>query len=667
MSNHIKLALAVSAALSMSGCLEVEDNNNNDDVVAALEAQNQLLQDQNTANALPITLSGTLKGATDDVDLSDAQVSIKFAGEWSTPVSIVDAKILLEKQPAYSDFTLKVESPSEAFVAMTYKSLTRLSGQGQVVNQDLGEILVGKPKEKVLTLLQTGENTFVEDLAVYPLYEVEHQGYNIHNLVLQQPEDLATFTKETGEYKLMLAEGIPTEIHAELDVDSDGVNDFELEIGQSGLASQLLSSSKVWAEDTLYLKEINQLNEYNLRLTILNEQGEVLEGARVSSENNDHGNAYFDYDSVTGQYVLETAYRGGLNVEIPSFQVGELHYTSAEIGLYETEFEQQYRVSISGSQYRDFRTEVVEGELNLAVNLSTFSYESPSIEVLSKNVKDSSLEVFYSAPVALVEEDNVQTSVELTATAVVTIIPGNTLNDQGVTPGTTYVSVAPEAIDTSVELTLNGTKLTASPAAELADGEYQYRVGDLVNVIADEEQNVYSDDSEVFTVSKSAFNVNDVVLDNKNYTTDGALIVAKNTADVAVNCNWCGGSGSVKLYMPTSIRNLNELTYTLTSYTNNGVAQDYHRIIRVITNGQLYSTNKELLLKAAQNENINSNYYYYYPQVGTSLDSGYRYSNYTYLNLNDDVVGSENSMTFDYSYTTKEGDTQTGTITYKVR
>ena len=666
MSNHIKLALAVSAALSMSGCLEVEDNNNNDDVVAALEAQNQLLQDQNTTNALPITLSGTLKGATDDVDLSDAQVSIKFSGEWSIPVPISDTKILLEKQPAYSDFTLKVDSPSEAFVAMTYKSLTKLSGQGQVVNQALGELIVGKPKEKVLTLLQTGENTFVEDLSVYPLYEVSNnQGYDAYRLVLQQPDDLASFTKETGEYKLTLAEGIPTEIHAKLDVDSDGVNDFELELDQNGTASQLLSASKVWAEDTLYLNEINQLNEYSLRLTVLDEQGEVLEGARVSSGNNDNGNAYFDYHSATGQYVLDAAYRGYLSVEIPSFKVGDLNYTSADVNIYETEFEQQYTVSISGSQYRDFKTEVVEGELNLAVNLSTFSYQSPSIEVLSNNVKDTTLELFYSAPVALVEESNKQTSVELLANDFVTIIPGNTQNDEGITPGTTYVSIEQVAVDTSVELTFNGTKLTASPVSELVDGEYQYRVGKLVNVIADKEENVNSDDSEAFNVSKAAFNVNDVVLDNRNHTTNGALIVAKNTADVAVNCGWCGNSNNVVLYTPTSINNLNELTFTLTSYIENGVAQDYQREIRVVADGHPYYANKTFLLKAAQNESLSYNYYY--PQVGTSLDSGYRYSNYTYIYLADDMVGSENSVTFDYTYTTKDGDTQTGTVTYKVR
>ncbi|AQS35551.1 hypothetical protein Sps_00331 [Shewanella psychrophila] len=667
MSNHIKLAMAISATLTLSACLEVEDNKNNDAVVAALEAQNQLLQDQNNASAKPITLSGTLIGATEGVALSDAQVSIKFAEGWSTPVSITDSKLFLDKQPANSDFMLKVESPSGSFVTMAYKGMTKGGAQGQLVSQDLGEITLGKPKEKLLTLLHSGENTYVEGLDLYPVYVVDDYPnyYMSYPLKLQQPEFTADFTKEIGEYKLILPEGIPTEIHANLDIDSDGINDFELELGQNGSTSKLLSSSKIWAEGLLYLKEVNQLKEYSLRLTLLNGEGEALGGARVSSANNDHGNAYFEYDSTSGQYVLDVAYRGALNVEIPSFKVGTLNYTSAEVSINQTEFEQQYNVYISDSQYHSFLTEVVAGELNLVVNLSTFSYQSPSIKVLSKTTRNTDFEIFYSAPVALVEEEDIQTSVMLVATDSVKVIPGNIQNEEGVSPGTTYLMSEHKIIGTDVALSLNGTKLTASPVDELIDGEYQYRVGELVNVIASNEEDVYNDDSNPLYVYNISFNINDVVLDNRNFTTNGSLIVSKNTADETVICGWCGASNSVSLYFPTSINNLHELTLTMTSYKEHGVSNDYHNEIKVVVAGELYSTSKQYLLKAAQNENINSSSIY--PQTGTSLESGYRYSNYTYLHLEDDVVNNENSATFDYSYTTKEGVHQTGTMTYKVK
>lgn len=668
MSNNIKIVLAVSAALSLSGCLEVEDNNNNDNVVAALEAQNQLLQNQIDANVAPINLSATIKGATADVDLSDAQVSIKFAGEWSAPVNITSAKLLLTKQAANSDFLLKVTSPSAAFVSMTFKGMTKTSSQGQIISQDLGEILVGKPKEKQLTLLQTGKNSYVENLELYPQYVVNNSSpyYSPYKLELLQPESLAVYTKETGEYKLVLPEGISTELHAKLDVDSDGVNDFELELGQNGSATKLLSANKVWAENTLYLKEVNQLREYNLRLSLLDGEGSTLEGARVSTNDNDNGNAYFAYDAATSQYVLDTRYRGYLTVKIPSFTVGDVSYTSAEMTISPTDFDKQYRVQVSGNQYQSFVTEVVDGKLNLVVGLSAFSYQSPSITALSQKVKDNKLDVFYSAPVELIKVDGKQVSVTLASVNALKVIPGNTTNDQGVLPGSTSVKRDNKTLESQVSLTLNGTKLTATPtSATLEDGEYEYRVGKLVNVISGQEEDVSNDNINALNVYKTSFSINDVVLDNVNYTTNGALIVAKNTADVAVSCGWCGGSSSVRVYFPLSINSLSDLTLTMTSYTANGVNIAANNVIQVVQSGYLGNVNKQYLLKAAQNENIT--YDSISPLRGTSLESGYKYSSYAYLYLEDDTASRANSATFDYSYTTKAGERKTGTITLKVK
>lgn len=670
MSNNIKIALAVSAALSLSGCLEVEDKNN-DGVVAALEAQNKLLQGQIDANIAPINLSATIKGASADVDLSDAQVSIKFSGEWSAPVNITNAKLLLTKQAANSDFLLKVTSPSAAFVSMTFKGMTKTSSQGQVISQDLGEILVGKPKEKLLTLLETGKNSYVENLEIYPQYVVNNSPYNspynysLYNLELLQPESFAVYTKETGEYKLVLPEGISTELHAKLDVDSDGVSDFELELGQDGSATKLLSASKVWAENTLYLKEVNQLREYNLRLSLLDGEGVALKGARVSTSDNDNGNAYFAYDTTSSQYVLDTRYRGALTVKIPSFTLGNLSYTSAEMTIYSTDFEKQYRVQVSGNQYQNFVTEIVDGKLNLVVALSTFSYQSPSITALSQKVKDNKLEVFYSAPVELIKENGKQVSVTLASVNALKVILGNTTNDQGVSPGSTSVKRDNKTLESQVTLTLNGTKLTASPnPASLDDGEYEYRIGKLVNVISGQQEDVSNDNLSRFDVYKNSFSINDIVLDNTNYTTNGALVVGKNTADVAVSCSWCGSNSNVRAYFPMSINSLREFTLTMTSYTTNGVNIAANNVIQVVQSGYLGNVNKQYLLKAAHNENVI--YDSVSPLRGTSLESGYRYSSNAYLYLEDDTASRTNSATFDYSYTTKAGESKTGTISLKI-
>ncbi|NRB22219.1 hypothetical protein [Shewanella sp.] len=119
-------------------------------------------------------------------------------------------------------------------------------------------------------------------------------------------------------------------------------------------------------------------------------------------------------------------------------------------------------------------------------------------------------------------------------------------------------------ITSEVVLTLNGTKLTASPVGELVDGEYQYRIGNLVNVIAGDEEDVYNDDSNTFYVNNAKFNINDLVLDNSY----------------------------AKLYFPLSINNLNELTLSLVSYTADGVSTEYDDEIKVVVDGKLYAGNK---------------------------------------------------------------------------
>lgn len=255
-------------------------------------------------------------------------------------------------------------------------------------------------------------------------------------------------------------------------------------------------------------------------------------------------------------------------------------------------------------------------------------------------------------------------SAEILVTAAVRVILGNAQHDEGISPGTTYISNDHKVMTSEVVLTLNGTKLTASPVGELVDGEYQYRIGNLVNVIAGDEEDVYNDDSNTFYVNNAKFNINDLVLDNSNFTTNGALIISKNTADEMATCVWCGGYSYAKLYFPLSINNLNELTLSLVSYTADGVSTEHDDEIKVVVDGRLYAGNKAYILKSASNETISNNNIY--PVTGTSLASGYRYSNNTSLYLADDTESQANSATFDYNYTTKEGVQHTGTITYKV-
>lgn len=112
---------------------------------------------------------------------------------------------------------------------------------------------------------------------------------------------------------------------------------------------------------------------------------------------------------------------------------------------------------------------------------------------------------------------------------------------------------------------------------------------------------------------------------------------------------------------------MKDFTLTLTSYVENGVNNEIYKVFNVVKNDALLDNlYKKYVVKAAENERIDRNSISI--QTGTSLASGYRYStDIYYVYLYDDTASQSNSATFDYSYTTKAGVTQTGTVTYKVK
>ncbi|MCW9017165.1 MAG: hypothetical protein OQJ89_09385, partial [Kangiellaceae bacterium] len=95
MNKISKVAVATAVSLALGGCLEVEDNNNNADVVAALEAQGE-------ANLAPITLFGKVINAADNLPVGEARVSIKVGTEWREPV-VVSGEFSFTELPVNTD------------------------------------------------------------------------------------------------------------------------------------------------------------------------------------------------------------------------------------------------------------------------------------------------------------------------------------------------------------------------------------------------------------------------------------------------------------------------------------------------------------------------------------------------------------------------------------
>lgn len=660
MSHQFKLAASLLATLSLTACLEVEDSNN-DAVVAALEAQNKLLEEQNKANLAPVTLSANIIAATDGVNLSDAQASIKFAGDWLPAVDLSEAQLLLENLPANSDFLLRIESPTNSFVSMTYSSMTTMAGVGQKVNQDLGDIIVGAPKEKQLTLLNSSDNSFVGNVKVYPIYNSNPtNGYlSAYDLQLVQPDTFATYNETTGTYSLVLAEGLPLELHAELDLDNDGVRDFEPEL--SPAASRLLTESKVWAESSLYLTEINEAHKYQFGITLLDNNGTLLTSARISTDGNDNGSTFFSFNEATEQYTLDMDYRGDIDVNIPSFIVGEDSYSSAYIEVTPSIFAGQYNVSISSNNSQYFTTELVDGRLNIAVSLYRYNYQSPGVSVLSSVLRGANYSVFYSAPVELVTDGDTQSSVTLMQLDSVEVIAGNESDTDSIAPGTTYIRQVNTSQDVTTELMLNGTKLMISPSSSLVDGEYSYQVENIVNKLSNEQENPHGD-SESFVHSNKEFDIADISFDNQNFTTNGQLVFEQNTAAEPVDCSWCGNRGYTNLFLPTSVNQLEQFEITFTKSVNDGVESEENRTLEIISNGNNYYNSKVYVAAVAANENVDS--YVYYANGTSKTTHAYYYKRSLYdFYLADDTDSSKNELTFNYSYTTKLGVSKNGTLT----
>ena len=103
----LKLAALACMSLTLNGCFEVEDNSSNDDIIAALE------QNQETKN--PITLFGTVVDAGNGLPVEEAIISVKVGYEWR-PATTVTNEFAIEDLPVNTDVVVLIQSPTQAFM-----------------------------------------------------------------------------------------------------------------------------------------------------------------------------------------------------------------------------------------------------------------------------------------------------------------------------------------------------------------------------------------------------------------------------------------------------------------------------------------------------------------------------------------------------------------------
>lgn len=271
---------------------------------------------------------------------------------------------------------------------------------------------------------------------------------------------------------------------------------------------------------------------------------------------------------------------------------------------------------------------------------------------------------FFSNAIELVDD-----SLGLFEIGAVSVIEGNASNSDLVLPGTTLILEDDLQVDLTRTLTLNNTFLAATPTDALKPGtRYRYMMGNVVDGLTGAE-NAFSHYVD-FTIAPApaTFDINDVALDNNNFTNNGAAITPANTAGVASSPY--DSNRSVFLVFPSSIENLNSLVINKQLVIEDGMASNPVRSFEVVENG-VPVISKAYLVSTAENEyrqmvdNSSGNYLDFL--YGTSQGNGYRYTLSIGEHMSDDTDANENTITFEYVYETADGTVANGEITLGVQ
>jgi len=656
---YSKTLITGCSLLLLNGCLDVEDNNNNADVVQALNAQTAAIESQQE-NENKVTFQALVIDALDFNPVSSALVTVKVGSETIVDGLVAtDGKFEVSKVPANSDIEVIVSSPDDVFVQRAFFMNTGASGTGVAV-KDFGALEVSEPQEVQISVLNNADNSPIDSLEFTAFSHVGSATSSILDYV-----HTSTYDEVNGVYTIVIPKHLVSSVNANVDIDKDGKADFIPELSSSlidtllhVLTEDATSTINVYVEEAIESVIVN--TEY--RISILGDSANSILGAEVIVET-ENGLIKSTYDVDTEQYVISSGFLGHIRLDIPAFSSDDVNYqsSSVSIGAFSNG---NLSVFLSGADnnngYVIPSNEVVEIAVRPRVII-----DYSNLELVAKsetvNPDDSSFSAFYSQAVTVPED-----SISLTSDYGFSIVKGNESTDDNVTPGTTTLTGGLE-IPVTHTLSLNNTKLTITPDSPLTTPDfYRYQVGRL-EVNETGEFITLNDDDLNFTVTAEdqVFDINDVKLDNNNYTTNGTAIITENTAGQATsNSNY---NSSVYFYFPASIESLQNFTMRQISYVANNTEHSNIINITIVSEGNLW-VNRYALVQTANNEYINRSNMSISVLHGTAQpDTQLAYRNYAYQYMPDKTSTSDNSVTYEYSYETKAGEISTGTIVIPVQ
>lgn len=652
--------------IALTGCLDVEDKSD-EKVVAALEQQNELLQqqlEQSNQQKVSVTLAGVVANVVTGAAVNNASAILTFGSGTSQTASISGGNFQFTGTPANSDYELVIRSNTGEFLERTFYGRTRSVSSSGAVFQDLGKLEVAAGVERTFAVFDETTGDSISTLVFWGDAN-SGSGRNAESHYIKGSYDAAT-----KRYKITVPEKITTVISASLDLDKDGINEYAIINNPSENNLRFYSENLAFTDNFFLIDKRtssgNVKESVELRVSVVDANAQAIPGLALSVKDAINGNIDAIYDATTKQYVLTALLSDTVQVMSPAFSYQGKNYASSNLQVSKTQYPNVYRVSVYSYQEITFADQE-KRVFNLVLQPTVYT-SSSNIYVSSKtNVVDISnpeFKVFYSAPVTLLPD-----SAKLYQTNKLTITPGNQSADDLVLPGITEITVAREEVPVDVNLSLSNTLLTLSPTVALASGNtYEFVVGALMDKALGMSNDV-SGDSLSFSVPAAVgeFNINDVRLDNNNNFTLGAPIKAENTAGQSVTYSYWEpqNSSSVYIYLPASISTLKSLTLRRQLTTTDNVSSFDNEVITPVNQSQIHASST-YVLSLASNEYLRNNSGLSVVR-GASVGNGYWHYVYSGRYMPDNRAGYVNEITFSYSYETKAGVVATGLIKLPVQ
>ncbi|KNC67162.1 hypothetical protein [Pseudoalteromonas ardens] len=697
MFKYSKIAMGLAACFALSGCLEVEDNNNNDELVNKLEQQNQILQNQLDENKkqaeaelekeqlleAPFTIIGGIKGAVDGVVLSDVQITPYFDGEWKEPIAVAeDGSFSIPKVPQYTPVLIKVSSPSNAIVTKLFTHQTNSSGgRTEAISNIFDSLVVSRPHTVKFDVLNRENFEKITELSFKAVPELDgsYSGMARHTYrhLLEQNNTAATYNEENGNYELVVAEGVPFALEVDLDVDNDGLNDYQISTERDSYYYSTSSNSLEFHNfnpvktPTLYAT-VNELNEYDLAVRFINQDGTEFTPENVFAVNNDFGQSELVFDQQHGYYKLAAKYYGDLNIISGEFVADDIVYSANSINI-ERESAKSYsftNLSHSGDEYRLHNAELDGNTLAITIPVKQ-KIDAPYLQVelvqsTSSSVAETQeMSYYFSSPVALQDD-----SLQLYKKNVLTVVKGNASTEDSVQPGTTYISQQDQVVALTKELSFNDTKLSAKPESALEPGyEYKYQLQQVARKSNGQPSYIHHDANFTIPAEVPEFDKSQFKADNFNYRHKAYLVKERNTAGIRGGNNSSDDTRSVCVVAPANVylQKVEMVAVTVNDF-------------KVSVSEMSYGYQHEYFFAAADNEQVYNDTYRPIVKSSAQPDGYYNYTcfNYVYhrdmgywgdyIKFEDDKLSFENSIDVKITYRLEGSDEEktTDRMTLKI-